>query len=63
LPIFVELLVTEAEPGLKGDTASGASKMVTVETGAKIQVPLFIEAGDRLKIDTRTGEYIERVKG
>jgi elongation factor P len=63
LPIFVELLVTEAEPGLKGDTASGASKMVTVETGAKIQVPLFIEAGDRLKIDTRTGEYIERVRG
>ncbi|MBN2233395.1 MAG: elongation factor P [Deltaproteobacteria bacterium] len=63
LPIFVELLVTEAEPGVKGDTASGASKTVTVETGAKIQVPLFIEEGTRLKIDTRTGEYIERVKG
>ena len=62
LPIFVELEVVEAEPGLKGDTASGASKPVTVETGAKIQVPLFIEEGDRLKIDTRTGEYIERVK-
>ena len=62
LPIFVELEVTEAEPGVKGDTASGASKPVTVETGAKIQVPLFIEIGDRLKIDTRTGEYIERVK-
>ncbi len=62
LPIFVELEVTEAEPGVKGDTASGASKPVTVETGAKIQVPLFINVGDRLKIDTRTGEYIERVK-
>ena len=62
LPIFVELEVVEAEPGVKGDTASGASKPVTVETGAKIQVPLFIEEGDRLKIDTRTGEYIERVK-
>jgi elongation factor P len=62
LPIFVELEVVEAEPGVKGDTASGASKPVTVETGAKIQVPLFIEEGDRLKIDTRSGEYIERVK-
>jgi len=62
LPIFVELEVVEAEPGVKGDTASGASKPVTVETGAKIQVPLFIEDGDRLKIDTRSGEYIERVK-
>lgn len=62
LPIFVELEVVEAEPGVKGDTASGATKPVTVETGAKIQVPLFIEEGDRLKIDTRTGEYIERVK-
>ena len=62
LPIFVELEVVEAEPGVKGDTASGASKPVTVETGAKIQVPLFIEEGDRLKIETRTGEYIERVK-
>jgi len=62
LPIFVELEVVEAEPGVKGDTASGASKPVTMETGAKIQVPLFIEEGDRLKIDTRTGEYIERVK-
>ncbi|MBN2332099.1 MAG: elongation factor P [Deltaproteobacteria bacterium] len=62
LPIFVELEVTEAEPGIKGDTASGASKPVTVETGAKIQVPLFIEEGDKLKIDTRTGQYIERVK-
>ncbi|MCK4379212.1 MAG: elongation factor P, partial [Deltaproteobacteria bacterium] len=62
LPIFVELEVVESEPGVKGDTASGASKPVTVETGAKIQVPLFIGEGDRLKIDTRTGEYIERVK-
>jgi elongation factor P len=61
LPIFVELAVSEANPGLKGDTASGGSKPATLETGAVIQVPLFIEDGDVLKIDTRTGEYIERV--
>jgi len=60
-PIFVELEVTETEPGFKGDTATGASKNATVETGAEIRVPLFIEIGDVLKIDTRTGEYIERV--
>ena len=60
-PIFVELEVTETEPGFKGDTATGASKSATVETGAEIRVPLFIEIGDVLKIDTRTGEYIERV--
>ena len=62
LPTFVILEVTEAEPGLKGDTASSVTKPVTVETGAKINVPLFINPGDRLKIDTRTGEYMERVK-
>ncbi len=62
LPIFVELLVTWAEPGIKGDTATGATKPVTLETGHVIQVPLFIEQGEILKIDTRTGQYVERVK-
>ena len=61
LPITVELKVTASEPGIKGDRVSGASKPATLETGATIQVPLFIKEGDTLKIDTRTGEYIERV--
>lgn len=60
-PLFVELEVTETEPGLKGDTATGASKPATVETGAIVYVPLFVNTGDRLKIDTRTGEYLSRV--
>jgi elongation factor P len=60
-PIFVELEVTETEPGFKGDTATGASKPATLETGAEIKVPLFINIGDVLKIDTRTSEYLERV--
>ncbi len=60
-PMFVELAVTETEPGFKGDTATGASKPATLETGAEIKVPLFVEIGDVLKIDTRTGEYLERV--
>ena len=59
-PMFVELEVTETEPGFKGDTATGASKPATLETGAQIKVPLFINIGDKLKIDTRTGEYLER---
>ena len=59
-PIFVELEVTDTEPGFKGDTAQGATKPATVETGATIKVPLFVEIGNRLKIDTRTGEYLER---
>jgi elongation factor P len=62
LPTFVELLVAATEPGLKGDTASGGSKPATLETGAVIQVPLFIAEGDKLRIDTRTGDYIERAK-
>ena len=61
LPNFVELQVVEAEPGFKGDTASGATKQVTLTTGATLQVPLFINQGDILKIDTRTGDYVERV--
>ena len=60
-PVFVQLKVVEAEPGAKGDTATGASKLVKLESGLKVQVPLFINEGDTLKIDTRTGEYIERV--
>ncbi|KUO50568.1 MAG: elongation factor P [Desulfitibacter sp. BRH_c19] len=60
LPMHVELEVVETEPGIKGDTATGATKAATVETGAIVQVPLFIEQGDVLRIDTRTGHYIER---
>ncbi len=60
-PIFVELEVTETSPGVKGDTASGGSKPATLETGAVIQVPLFIEKGNVVKVDSRTGEYVERV--
>jgi len=62
LPNFVELTVAQTEPGVKGDTASGGSKPATLETGTVIQVPLFINEGDRLKVDTRTGSYIERAK-
>ncbi len=60
-PNFVELLVTESEPGVKGDTASNITKKATVETGAVINVPLFVNEGDRIKIDTRTGDYLSRV--
>ena len=60
-PLFVELEITETEPGFKGDTAQGATKPATVETGANVNVPLFVERGDKIKIDTRTGEYLSRV--
>ena len=60
-PLFVELVITETEPGFKGDTATGASKPATVETGAQVSVPLFVNQGDKIKIDTRTGEYLSRV--
>ena len=60
-PITVELRVTETEPGVKGDTATGATKQAIVETGAQIMVPLFVNQDDVLKIDTRTGEYLSRV--
>ena len=60
-PMFVELEVTECEPGEKGNTATGATKPCTVETGATVYVPLFVNLGDKLKIDTRTGEYLSRV--
>lgn len=62
LPAAVELTVVRTEPGVKGDTATGATKQATLETGAVINVPLFIEEGEVLKIDTRSGEYIERVR-
>ena len=59
-PYFVELEVTETDPGFKGDTATNATKPATLETGAEIKVPLFINQGDMIRIDTRTGEYMER---
>ena len=60
-PLFVELEITETEPGFKGDTAQGATKPATVETGAVVYVPLFVDQGDKIKIDTRSGEYLSRV--
>lgn len=60
-PLFVELEIIETEPGFKGDTAQGATKPCKVETGATVYVPLFVEQGDKIKIDTRTGEYLSRV--
>ncbi|PNV60272.1 elongation factor P [Clostridium sp. chh4-2] len=60
-PLFVELEITDTEPGFKGDTAQGATKPAVVETGATVYVPLFVDQGDRIKIDTRTGEYLSRV--
>ena len=60
-PLFVELEITDTEPGFKGDTATGATKPATVETGASVNVPLFVNQGDIIKIDTRTGEYLSRV--
>ena len=59
--LFVELEVIETEPGFAGNTAQGATKPATVETGAQVMVPLFVNQGDKLKIDTRTGEYLSRV--
>ncbi|HHY90769.1 MAG TPA: elongation factor P, partial [Clostridiales bacterium] len=59
-PNFVELVVTYTEPGVKGDTATNVTKPATLETGAVVQVPIFINEGDKIKIDTRTGEYLSR---
>ena len=59
-PMFVELEVTYTEPGIKGSTATGTTKPATVETGATFQVPIFVEIGDRIRIDTRTASYMER---
>ena len=60
-PLFVELVITDTEPGFKGDTATGATKPAVVETGATVSVPLFVDQGETIKIDTRTGEYLSRV--
>ncbi|MBQ8747288.1 MAG: elongation factor P [Clostridia bacterium] len=59
-PMFVELEIVDTEPGVRGDTATGVTKNATMETGAVVRVPIFINAGERIRIDTRTGEYIER---
>ena len=61
LPAFIQAVVKQTDPGIKGDTASGATKPATIETGAVIQVPLFIKEGERIRVDTRSGEYVERV--
>ena len=61
-PNFVDLVVTETEPGVKGNTATNVTKAATVETGAVIQVPIFIEEGEKIQIDTRSGEYLGRSK-
>ena len=63
LPASVVLTIRETAPGAKGDTKTGAMKPATVETGAVVQVPLFVEEGEKIKVDTRSGDYIERVKG
>lgn len=62
-PNFVELVVTQTDPGFKGDTATNVTKPAIVETGAEVKVPLFIDEGEKIRIDTRTGEYLERAKG
>ncbi len=62
VPMFVELKIVRTEPGVRGDTASGGTKPATLETGAVVKVPLYMEEGEVIKVDTRTGEYIERVK-
>lgn len=62
LPIFVELMITKTEPGVRGDTASGGSKPAILETGATVKVPLHLNEGDIIKVDTRTSEYIEKVR-
>jgi elongation factor P len=61
LPAAVELVITECEPGIQGDRVSGAKKPATLETGLVIQVPLFVNQGEKIKVDTRTGEYLTRV--
>ena len=61
LPAFIEVEITQTDPGVKGDTASGATKPATLETGAVVQVPLFIKEGELVRVDTRSGEYVERV--
>jgi elongation factor P len=62
LPTFIEAVITHTEPGIKGDTATGANKTAEIETGFSLMVPLFVNEGDKVRIDTRSGEYLERVK-
>ena len=62
LPIFMELKVVETDPGVRGDTASGGTKPAVLETGATLKVPLYLEAGEVIRVDTRTREYVERVR-
>lgn len=62
LPTFIEATITHTEPGIKGDTATGANKTAQIETGFSLMVPLFVNEGDKIRIDTRSGEYLERVK-
>lgn len=62
LPMHIETVVTYTEPGIKGDTATNSSKPATIDTGAEVRVPLFIDTGEKIKVDTRTGTYVERVK-
>ncbi|MFO0574703.1 MAG: elongation factor P [Polyangia bacterium] len=62
LPNFVEMKITKSDPGVKGDTATNVTKPATIETGAEVKVPLFIEEGDWIRIDTRSGEYLERIR-
>ena len=61
-PLFVDLVVTETDPGFRGDTATNVTKPAVLETGAEVKVPLFIDVGEKIRIDTRTGEYLERSK-
>ena len=61
-PNFVELTITETDPGVRGDTASGGTKPAVLETGTTVKVPLFVEQDEKIKVDTRTGEYVSRVK-
>jgi len=61
IPSFIEFTITRCDPGVKGDTATGATKPATLETGAVVQVPLFVKEGERIRVDTRSGEYVERV--
>lgn len=63
IPLNVELTITQSDPGIKGDTATGGTKPATLETGVVVNVPLFVNEGDRIKVDTRTGQYLERVTG
>lgn len=63
VPTFIELVITQTDPGVKGDTAQGGTKLATLSTGAQVSVPLYVQEGEKIRVDTRTGDYVERVKG